>query len=392
MSKIAILGFPAYGHTNPLIKLIKNLISKGNEVYCFSFNDFKEKIESAGAKFISYEKMLQKDIRPKDTSEIGSDLKSSIRSLVDLTLELEEPTKEKVLNFDPNIIIADSMAVWGKKISQDLNKPFITSITTFAINNEVGKTSNGNLLDLFKLLSSFPGVNRETKRLKKRGYKIRSFMDLIRADENYPAIIYTSREFQPKSSSLPENFYFIGPSIEEPNESFKKNRDKLIYVSLGTVNNNNLDFYKAVINSFKDLDNIQVIISTGKGINPNIFGKLPSNISIYEFVDQPKVLKSADLFITHGGMNSASEGIFFKTPLLFYPQTDEQKIVANRAKELKLGDILNSLDSSSIRDYAQKLIDNSDTKENLAQVKESFDKSNQLDINDLVEDVITNFK
>ena len=51
--KIAWFCIPAHGHTNPTLGLVKELTEAGHQVYYFSFEMFREKIERAGATFIA---------------------------------------------------------------------------------------------------------------------------------------------------------------------------------------------------------------------------------------------------------------------------------------------------------------------------------------------------
>ena len=53
MSKIVFFGIPAHGHTNPTLGAVKELISRGHQVWYYSYNIMREKIQSAGAAFIS---------------------------------------------------------------------------------------------------------------------------------------------------------------------------------------------------------------------------------------------------------------------------------------------------------------------------------------------------
>ena len=77
------------------------------------------------------------------------------------------------------------------------------------------------------------------------------------------------------------------------------------------------------------------------------FENLPNNIQIYPFVDQIAVLSITDIFITHCGMNSASEGLYFEVPLILCPQTPEEIAVAKRTDELGAGIWLKSVNQSS---------------------------------------------
>ena len=49
--RIAWFSIPAYGHTNPTIGVVKELVSRGHEIYYYGFNQFQDVIEGAGAHF-----------------------------------------------------------------------------------------------------------------------------------------------------------------------------------------------------------------------------------------------------------------------------------------------------------------------------------------------------
>ena len=53
MSKIVFFCIPAHGHTNPTLGVVRELVSRGHQVWYYSYNIMREKIESAGATFIS---------------------------------------------------------------------------------------------------------------------------------------------------------------------------------------------------------------------------------------------------------------------------------------------------------------------------------------------------
>ena len=61
------------------------------------------------------------------------------------------------------------------------------------------------------------------------------------------------------------------------------------------------------------------------------------------------MLQAAHLFVTHCGMNSASEGLYFGVPLVLYPQQAEQGLVARRVEELGAGLRLRRASPEAIR-------------------------------------------
>ena len=137
---------------------------------------------------------------------------------------------------------------------------------------------------------------------------------------------------------------------------------------MGTVNQNR-DFYRNCIHLLGQTD-WQVVISMGT--NPEHYEDPPDNIQIYESVDQMAVLSAADAFITHCGMNSASEGLYFQVPLVLFPQTPEQDAVAKRVEELGAGVRLKSISENDILQALRQIIYEPGYKDNAAKISESF--------------------
>jgi MGT family glycosyltransferase len=108
------------------------------------------------------------------------------------------------------------------------------------------------------------------------------------------------------------------------------------------------------------------------GTNPEHYDRLPDNIQNYESVDQMAVLSVADAFITHCGMNSASEGLFFRVPLVLFPQTTEQEAVARRTEELGAGIRLKSIEGKDIKEALETIMNEPSYKNNAVRISESF--------------------
>jgi MGT family glycosyltransferase len=58
---------------------------------------------------------------------------------------------------------------------------------------------------------------------------------------------------------------------------------------------------------------------------------------VRNFVPQLDVLDRVDAFITHGGMNSAHEGLLAGVPLIAVPQQPEQAMVAMQVNATRVG-------------------------------------------------------
>lgn len=372
MSKIVFFCIPAHGHTNPTLGVVRELVHRGHQVWYYSYNVMREKIESAGAKYISCDDYdMEQKLTPKDAARIGKDLAFSTKILVDTTLALDDKVCKDMEEMKPDCIVADSMAVWGKSVAMKLGIPFVSSTTTFAFNRHSAKIMKQSIGELFNMIFSMPKINKDIKRLQKKGYPVKSVLDIIQNDDETHTVVYTSPEFQPCSETFSDKYSFVGPSIRPATSEIEKTKEKLIYVSMGTVNNDMLPLYKQFIAAFSKL-NYQVIMSVGNQVAIEEFGKIPENISVYESVDQIAVLEKADVFFSHCGMNSVNESLYFGVPLIMLPQTTEQSGVAERVLQLGAGIKLKEVNVNAIADSVNTVLNDENYSKNAQVIADGF--------------------
>ena len=366
--KIAWFCIPAHGHTNPTLGLVKELTSAGHQVFYFSFEMFREKIEQAGAEYISCD-AYDFDMEDRENADrVGKDKVFATELLVSSTLALDEMATMKIGEIKPDVIVSDSVAFWGKLAAMKHRVPYVSSTTTFAFNRYSAKYMKETPWDIAKMLLAMPRINKQIKRLQEHGYPVRSLLEIVQNDNETNTIVYTSKYFQPCAETFSDRYHFIGPSIRPITEPVKKTAEKTVFISMGTVNQN-AEFYRNCIRAMAQTD-WQVIISMGT--NPEHFDKLPDHIEIHESVDQMAVLSIADAFITHCGMNSTSEGLYFRVPLVLFPQTSEQGAVARRTEELGAGIRLKSISEEDILHAVQTVLSDPSYKENAVKVSDSF--------------------
>lgn len=372
MATIVFFCIPAQGHTNPTLGVVRELVSRGHKVVYYSYNMLREKIEAAGAAFVSCDEFdREQQLSPKDSTRVGSDVAFSTKILVDTTLALDDHLCKAMEQLKPDCIVADSMAIWGKAIAMKLGIPFVSSTTTFAFNQYSAKIMKQSPKELLGMLFSMPKISRQVKRLQQHGYPVKSFLDIIRNDENTHTIVYTSPQFQPAAETFSERYAFVGPSIRPAEDHISKTGRKLIYISMGTVNNDMMPLYTQCIQALAHTA-YQVILSVGTLVNPQDFGTLPENISVFPKVDQIAVLQQADVFVSHCGMNSVSESLYFGVPLVMLPQTSEQHGVAQRTAQLGAGIQLNRTDAASILSAIEQVLSDDGYARSAAAISEGF--------------------
>ena len=176
-------------------------------------------------------------------------------------------------------------------------------------------------------------------------------------------IVGVNPELQPYRDDYDDTFKFVGSFIAEEarkddlnsdpelkdllNEFDNKPKDqKLIFMSLGSMFHSKSYIYEKAFEAFKKFDDyknrhfkfsqFKIIISAGaslKKFNEKISNgelNLPKNVLLRASVPQLEVLKRADLFITHCGMNSTLETIKYAVPVIGLPLDGDQPANALR--------------------------------------------------------------
>jgi len=200
-------------------------------------------------------------------------------------------------------------------------------------------------------------------------------------NEGELTVVYTSRFFQPLHERFDESCLFIGPSFPKRHTShdfpLEKLRDeKVLYVSMGTVLDDVEGFFNLCIDAFSDFDG-KVVIAAGDRADFKKIRKAPEHFIISPYVPQLDVLKEADVFITHGGMNSVNEAIHFNVPLVVLPHGKDQPLVAQRLVELNAGYRLakETVNASLLRSAVDEVIHDDRYKKGIKEINVSFEQA-----------------
>jgi MGT family glycosyltransferase len=175
-------------------------------------------------------------------------------------------------------------------------------------------------------------------------------------------IVYTSRHFQPCANTFDDRFQFVGPMTSRgetiPFPWDRVGASDVVYVSLGTLFNADTAFYRTCFEAFAG-QALQVILSVGTKVSLTSLGAVPPNFVVSAHVPQLAVLQRARAFVTHGGMNSVSEGLFYGVPLVVVPQMGEQAIVGRQVEQLGAGLCLRKKEvtGSSLRESVRRLLE-----------------------------------
>ncbi|MEC1678376.1 glycosyltransferase [Bacillus mojavensis] len=326
---ISIINIPAYGHVNPTLALVEKLCEKGHRVTYATTEEFAASVQQAGAEALIYHTSL--NIDPKQIREMIEKNETPI-SLLKESLSILPQLEDLYQNDHPDLIIYDFIALAGKLFADKLHIPVIKLCSSYAQNESFQLGSEDMLLKMKEAEAEFKAY------LEQEQLPAVSFEQL--AVPEALNIVFMPKSFQIQHETFDDRFCFVGPSLgkrtEQESLEIEKGDGPLMLISLGTAFNAWPEFYKMCIEAFRN-SSWQVIMSVGKTIDPESLDEIPANFTIRQSVPQLEVLAKADLFISHGGMNSTMEAMNAGVPLVVIPQMYEQELTAKRVDELGLG-------------------------------------------------------
>ena len=347
MAVVCVLGHPAPGHVNPNLPLMAELVRRGERVVYYATEPFRANVERTGAEFRSYGDHALFERNLGKGGMLGG-----MAGLIATTEDILPGLAADVRAVGPAYLLVEAHAVWGNLLAQMLSIPTVTLSSMFGINDEVfgAKDLTAALYGVAPRelaldgLVAFSTYFEAARRLQQRfGVSSPDLIDFI-GNRQQLNLIFTSREFQVGGSLFDDRYRFVGPSIQGRQDfpDFPMNLvdgKPVILISMGTMYNDDAAFYGHCFEAFRDWPQT-VVLAVGHRVDQTRLPKPPDNFIVREYVPQVAVLAIASLFITHGGINSAHEGMLHGVPMLVLPQQADHYVVAAQVEAVGAGVVL----------------------------------------------------
>ena len=368
MATICMIGHPAPGHINPTLPVAAELVRRGERVHYFATEPFRPKIEQTGA---AYHALGEQAIFERNLARGG--ILGGMSGLIESTEEILPHLLAEVESLAPDLLLTEAHALWGNLLAQILGLPAVTLCSMFAMNKRLisaGQLAGHMYATAESARDGLLELNRyfEIARRLDRRYGTHS-PDLINylGNQKDLNIVFTAREFQIGPQAFDASYQFVGPTsgirVEgaetASNLDFAAFRQPLIFIAMGTMYNEELPLYKACFEAFAGSP-FQVVMAIGHRIDPSVLGPAPENFAAHPYVPQLDVLSRAELFITHGGINSAHEAMMAGVPMLVLPAAADHFVVAGQVEAVGAGIVLHRRQATAelLRQYADRVLGN----------------------------------
>ncbi len=324
------------GHIRPTLPLVSELCRRGVEIIYHTSPARQKLVESTGAKFKNYgrDDYSASDYNPNKNFVLQS-LPAARGLLPFLQDEIEK--------IRPDFILYDSMAPWGYILGRIYNIPAFCTVTTLAFTpEEIQKAFSQNHIEIDQ-------PNEDAIAFFKSNFQLNILLEHALGAYGDHNIVFTTKSFNTPLNHSGKNFFFTGPQILPLEKLAPKylaaNNQKMIVMSFGTIVLNErpdlLSHFIQLIEEYKNNTDTKLILAVGSSQNSKFikdhYPEFPAHIIVEEFIPQQSLLKIADVFINHGGMNSINEGLYFKVPQIIIPIANDHFINAAQVEKLSYG-------------------------------------------------------
>ncbi|MCA1280427.1 macrolide family glycosyltransferase [Saccharopolyspora sp. 7B] len=379
MSKhFAFVSMTAHGHVNPTLPLVEELVRRGHRVTYAIGPEFHDAVQAAGATLFDTGTVM-----PEMPTNFAKFTPEAMAPMLEFRIEdIQRSFPKLVEHFRqdlPDAVCFDQAEATGPMLAEKLGVPEVSLIPHFAGNEHflmrdvMVKKDDENPFD-----PNHPIVQDFAKRMKELTTEFGVTFDPSSFGQAKPSplnLVFLPKKFQLRSETFDDRFEFIGPSVGQRGivDWKPKHGDKpLLFISLGTVFNQRPEFFRLCIEAFRD-SGWQVAMSIGKVVQEANLGEIPENFEVRTSFPQPAVLQHATAFLTHTGMNSTMETLYYGVPPIAFPQMPEQEANADRAQELGLGKRLQADDVTPelLRATVDEVAADEQIRANLAEMREA---------------------
>ncbi len=374
MKRIVYFMTPAYGHSFVVMPIIKKLVEAGEDVTCYTTEEFRPYIEKCGANFIEY----TVDFSKVSFGDITADLLTLMGALIDINEELYLSYHKYISENKPDLLMYDSMCSFAKNIARKYDIPSVCTVSTLGYNLPVALTTNIGWSFLPLVLKNLKVYKNLTKRQKcfrkEQGLPKQSLVDLF-MNSGDETLVFAPKEMQPLANTFSKTVHFVGTTIEEQIKFFHDENvsyeDYDLYISRGTI-------FGEMIEQFSDffldeeLKDYSIIACTGMVSLEDERIKNRQNLRLEAWLSQLDLMPHIGTFINQGGMGSVFASIYFGKPQICIPVQEEQRLLSIMARRRGVGVYLKKYDLDQIKKALKKKV-NTEKIARLQQIIRSLD-------------------
>ncbi|GAA3542737.1 glycosyltransferase [Amycolatopsis ultiminotia] len=331
---IVMVGCSAPSHVYPSLALIRELVRRGHRVSYVVGEPLAELVASTGADVV-----VHPTIFPFGPSaEWPDDPATAMRVFLDEAITIHPQLTARFDEDRPDLLLYDIGGLGAPVLGHRYRVPAVQLSPALVAWDGYEQDLAETLQAIRSSPSGMDYDRANTAWLRKNGIEEDGWDWL-----GHPAHILSliPRAMQPNAERVPSNVRFVGPCLDperltEGGWTPPSDGKPVLLVSFGTSYTDQLDVYRACVTAFAD-GRWHVVLTIGKHVSADDLGPLPSSFEVHERVPQLAVLEAASAFVTHAGMGSCTESLWYGVPTVAIPQAVDQFGNAAQLESLGVG-------------------------------------------------------
>ncbi|MGW2185781.1 macrolide-inactivating glycosyltransferase [Streptomyces sp. NPDC001719] len=332
---IAMFSIAAYGHVNPSLEVIRELVARGHRVTYAIPPRLQEEIAETGAEPVPYRTTLPSP--DSDPSAWGTTLLDNVEPFLDDAIQALPQLIEAYQGDEPDLVLHDITAYPARVLAHRWGVPAISlSPNLVAWEGYEEEVAEPMWAEARATERGRAYYEKFTNWLAENGVTQHPDPFVGRPDRS---IVLIPKALQPHADRVDESVHsFVGACQGDRTTQGEWERptdaERVLLVSLGSSFTKQPGFYRECIKAFGDLPDWHVVLQVGKHVTADELGEIPGNVEVHQWVPQLAILKQADAFITHAGAGGSQEGLATATPMVAVPQAVDQFGNADVLQEL----------------------------------------------------------
>lgn len=345
--KVLAVCVPGAGHINPLLPLIEAFGRQGDRIVVASGSDIASSVERAGAELCpagQAEQAWFQVLRARVRGFPGDGLTPErIHHYFVPRLFAEVATADMIddvlacgRTLKPDLVLFETYAFAGPLVAELLGVPAVHHAIGAMLEREVLELANDAVSPLWRSFGvsapGFAGVYR--------GITLAicpPALDVLDVPEG--------ERLPLRPAPLPQ----LPPAVTGR---------PLVYLTLGTSFNTNLDIFRAVINGLAN-EPVDVLVTVGADQDPAALGPLPANTRAERFVPQATVLPTCAAVVHHAGSGTMFGALAHGLPQVVIPQGADNFVNASLLERAGIGSSLRpgAVSPENVRAAVRRVLD-----------------------------------
>ena len=412
MARFLVGTIAVIGHVNPAVPIVRQLVAQGHEVWWYTGQAFKAKVEATGARYVPIRRGIDislPDSIPKEWSEEWAERSNAVKGLAQLKFYLKyafidgaviqlQDLSDILEEFPADVLLCDVFFLGMSWLHEKTGIPWAGFGMSALLFNSRDTAPFG--LGMQPLPSPFGqlrnhSLNWLSKNVLMRDVSIhldqvRTRIGLAPKGQDFFAaalspFLYlqgTTPSFEYPRSDLPPQIHFVGAFFPSPPADCVppawwqdlQNETPVVHVTQGTVATEASNLIMPTIQALATEAVLVVATTGGQAIEGLNLESVPANVRLEPFIPYAHLLPHVDVMVTNGGFNGVQTALANGVPMVTAGQTEDKPEICARVQWTGTGiDLKTSTPTpTQIQTAVQKVLGSPNYKQNAQRFQEEI--------------------